>query len=112
MPNDESFFFDRSKESKKSEDGSVRITMEGRVQKVGLRNWIKQRAVKMKVHGWVRNRTSGCVEAFFFGKDEDVREIVKLCHQGPSFAHIKKVKEFPESSTGNKPIEFTILPTV
>jgi len=51
MPNDESFF----NESDAKGGGkivAIRIIIEGRVQKVGLRHWIKQQAVRFKIYGW------------------------------------------------------------
>jgi acylphosphatase len=91
---------------------AVRIIIEGRVQKVGLRHWIKQKAVSLRVYGWVRNRVNLTVEAFFVGNEEDVNEIIKLCYQGPSFAHVKRIREFPQTNIENVPNEFVILPTI
>ncbi len=110
MPTDE-IFHDKLK-AVKGDKVAVRVTMEGKVQKVGLRHWIKQKAVHNEVFGWVRNRSNGCVEAFFYGYEENVTEMLKLCYQGPSFAFIKKVKEFPQTEVANIPLEFMILPTV
>lgn len=110
MPIDE-IFHDKLK-ALKGDKVSTRVVLEGKVQKVGLRHWIKQKAVNLEIYGWVRNRTNGSVEALFFGYEEDVTEMLKLCYQGPSFAHIKKIKEFPQVETANLPQEFMILPTV
>ena len=110
MPLDE-IFHDKLK-SIKGDKVAIRVILEGKVQKVGLRHWIKQKAINFEIYGWVRNRTSGSVEAFFYGAEEDVMEIIKLCYQGPSFAFIKRVKEFPQVEISNLPQEFTILPTV
>ncbi len=111
MPIDEVFEHTPQKEGG-GEAVSIRIVIEGRVQKVGLRNWIKQKAVALKISGWVRNRVNNTVEATFFGPEQDVRELVKICHQGPSFAYIKKIKEFPQTLLDDAPIEFCILPTI
>lgn len=111
MPSDESFFKRVSKEGD-GEKIAVRIIIEGRVQKVGLRHWIKQTSVRMGVNGWVRNRVNMTVEAFLVGNKESVTEVIKLCYQGPSFAHVKRIKEFPQTNVENVPNEFIILPTV
>lgn len=110
MPSDE--IFHDGKKTVKGNKLAVRVVLEGKVQKVGLRHWIKQKAVSFELFGWVRNKTSGSVEALFYGMEEDVAEMVKLCYQGPSFAYIKKVKEFPQVEVSNMPNEFMILPTV
>lgn len=110
MPNQESFL--TSFQAKGGgEKISIRITVEGRVQKVGLRNWLKNKAVSFKVCGWVRNRNDGNVEAMLYGHEEDVKELIKLCHQGPSFAHVKRIKEFPQPELDTIPTDFSILAT-
>lgn len=111
MPMDESFF-GRYDDKDKGKPTAVRVIIEGRVQKVGLRHWIKRKATQFKISGWVRNRMNSSIEAMFYGNEESVSEMVKLCHQGPSFAHVKRVKEFPQTDVGNPPTEFTILPTI
>ena len=110
MPIDE--LFHESNKANKGDKVSIRVIFEGKVQKVGLRHWIKQKAVSLEIYGWVRNRANGTVEALFFGYETDVGEMMKLCYQGPSFAFIKKVREFPQVDTANLPQEFMILPTV
>lgn len=111
MPHEESFFNHTEKKGSGEKIG-VRVIIEGRVQKVGLRNWIKQKAISLDVCGWVRNRMNDTVEAFFYGSEDAVGEIIEMCYQGPSFAHIKKIKEFPQKEMDNIPREFVILPTV
>ena len=112
MPGDEEEIFHDKAKKNQFDKVAVRIVLEGKVQKVGLRHWIKQRAVSFELFGWVRNRSNGSVEAMFYGLEENVNEIIKLCYQGPSFAYIKKVKEFPQVEISNIPMEFMILPTV
>ncbi len=111
MPFDE-IFPDKQKASKNAAKMAIRIVLEGRVQKVGLRQWIKQKATGLSVSGWVRNRTNGTVEAFFYGSESQVRSVVKMCYKGPSFAFIKKIKEFPQVHIPSVSIEFMILPTI
>jgi acylphosphatase len=111
MPMEESFFKKTGKEGG-GEKIAIRIVIEGRVQKVGLRSWIKQTCVRLGVNGWVRNKGNGTVEAFLCGDKEIVTEVIKLCYQGPSFAHVKRIKEFPQTNIDNVPNEFVILPTI
>lgn len=112
MPSDEGEMFLNSTKKSKGKKVTIRVVIEGKVQKVGLRNWIKQKAVSLGICGWVRNKSSGSVEAFFYGAEEDVGEIIKLCYQGSSFAHVKRIKEFPQMEISNLPLEFIILPTI
>lgn len=112
MPSDEDEIFHDKSKGGKGTKVAVRIVIEGRVQKVGLRRWIKQKAVSLDLCGWVRNKSNGSVEALFYGVEDNVGEIIKLCYQGPTFAHIKRIKEFPQVETSGLPLEFAMLPTV
>ncbi|MDB2414944.1 acylphosphatase [Rickettsiales bacterium] len=107
MPIDETFYEDNRKD--KSKIVAVRVILEGRVQKVGLRNWIKQRAARLNIDGWARNKGSDAVEAMFFGSENDVNEMIKLCYQGTSFAYIRKIREFPQADLEGIPRGFSLL---
>jgi len=110
MPLEEIFYSD--KKSKSQKQITIRIIIIGRVQNVGMRNWIKRKANQFDVNGWVRNRKADdTVEALFQGNEEDVIEILQLCYNGPSFAHVKRIKEFPLKEEGISK-GFFILPSV
>ena len=55
----------------------------GKVQGVGFRYWLYEKAIKKNMRGFVKNRTSGEVEALLIGNDKDVNEIIKQCENGP-----------------------------
>lgn len=78
-----------------SDDIAVRVTIRGRVQGVGFRDWTEHRARKRALRGWVRNRRDGSVEALFAGPDEAVREMIAACHRGPGPAHVEAIVEAP-----------------
>ena len=88
---------------------AVRVLIEGRVQGVGFRYWMIERAGGLGLDGWVRNRRDGAVEAVFAGPADAVAEMLRHCHDGPAFARVTRVQEWPEAS----PIEagFNALPT-
>ena len=89
---------------------AVRVLIEGRVQGVGFRYWLIERAGGLGLDGWVRNRRDGAVEAVFAGPAEAVTEMVRRCQDGPAFARVARVNEQPEPG----PVEagFNALPTV
>ena len=64
----------------------------GKVQGVGFRYWLYMKAKEKNINEWVKNKLSGKVEALLIGKDEDVKEVIKQCEVGPSFANVTKVK--------------------
>jgi acylphosphatase len=45
----------------------------------------------MGVHGWVRNRRDGTVEALFEGERARVEEMVDWCRRGPELARVETV---------------------
>ena len=48
------------------------IFIEGYVQGVGYRSFVRSWAIRLKVSGWVRNRTDGAVEALVQGAEADL----------------------------------------
>jgi len=59
-------------------DGAVRLTawMHGRVQGVGMRWWIRARALEAGLAGWARNLDDGRVEVVAEGPDPACRALL------------------------------------
>ncbi|NEE01434.1 acylphosphatase [Phytoactinopolyspora halotolerans] len=70
---------------------TVRITVEGRVQSVGYRQWFASQAQTRKVTGWVRNRPEGGVEAVVRGPADDVWVLASCAVIGPRKANVTSV---------------------
>ena len=70
---------------------ALHISIYGRVQAVGFRNWMKKNAEKKAVLGWVRNASDGSVEAFIQGEDENLNDLLALCWEGPDLADVEDV---------------------
>ena len=64
----------------------VHIILRGRVQGVGFRFFIHDRARQLGLTGWVRNLADERVEAVATGEDERLRQFVALCKNGPPAA--------------------------
>ena len=75
---------------------AVRVLIEGRVQGVGFRYWMIERAGALGLDGWGRNRRDGAVEAVFAGDADAVADMLRCCHEGPAFARVARVHERPE----------------
>ncbi|MGE0152489.1 MAG: acylphosphatase [Reyranellaceae bacterium] len=72
-------------------DVALRLTIAGRVQGVGYRDWAVRQARSLGLKGWVRNRRDGTVEALAVGPDEAVQLFVQACHRGPAMARVERV---------------------
>ncbi|KJV09976.1 hypothetical protein VZ95_07990 [Elstera litoralis] len=91
---------------------AVHLFIEGRVQGVGFRDWLRREAEGLGLHGWVRNRGDGRVEAQAQGAPEAIQKLVAACHRGPELAHVRHVEldEIPINSALSA--EFVRLSTV
>ena len=88
----------------------ARLTITGRVQGVGYRDWVIATARRHGLSGWVRNRTDGAVEALIVGDDEPVGEMIDACRRGPTLARVDNVDIEPVD-LDVLPQGFTQLPT-
>lgn len=74
---------------------AVRVRIAGRVQGVWFRGWTVQRAMELKLDGWVRNRSDGSVEALFAGPANVVETMLQQCWEGPPSARVTDVRTEP-----------------
>ncbi|MET0788298.1 MAG: acylphosphatase [Cellulomonas sp.] len=80
-----------------------RVLVHGSVQGVGYRWSLSREARRLGVHGWVRNRPDGTVEAVLEGADDAVDALEAWCRTGPGGAGVSGVdvtSEEPEGLTG------------
>lgn len=70
-----------------------RLVIAGRVQGVGFRAWMTDKAQALGVDGWVRNRMDGTVEALVAGDVSAVEELLRLCRRGPRMAEVASIDE-------------------
>jgi len=70
-----------------------RLVISGRVQGVGYREWMVDKARSLGVSGWVRNRLDGSVEALVAGDVAAVEELSRLCRRGPRMAQVVSIEE-------------------
>ncbi len=79
------------------------VFISGRVQGVFFRGSTQDQAYKLGIHGWVKNRWNGQVEAVFEGDEEAVQKLISWVHHGPPGAVVEDVKIEWEEYSG----EFT-----
>lgn len=69
------------------------LRIEGRVQGVGYRDWMLREAVRLGLHGWVRNRPDGSVQALVAGEEGAVQALLTACRRGPVLARVERIEE-------------------
>src|SRR5688572_5817402 len=72
---------------------ALRLRIHGRVQGVSYRDWTVKTATALGLHGWVRNRLDGTVEALAIGEETQVRALMEECRKGPQLAQVERIDE-------------------
>jgi len=75
---------------------SVRLYIEGTVQGVFYRAFIKENAERYNVKGFVRNLEDGRVEIFLEGNANEVNKMMEIAKKGPKHSQIRNVRIKPE----------------
>jgi acylphosphatase len=88
----------------------ARLTISGRVQGVGYRDWATGTARRLGLTGWVRNRRDGAVEALIVGEEAAVGQMIEACRRGPPMALVDEIDVDPVD-LDILPAGFTQLPT-
>lgn len=73
----------------------LRAVARGRVQGVGFRWFVRERARMAGVDGWVRNCPDGSVELLASGAPESVDALVHAVRSGPAGARVDAVDVRP-----------------
>jgi acylphosphatase len=69
------------------------LRIEGRVQGVGYRDWMCREATRLGLHGWVRNRPDGSVQALVDGEEGAVQALLTAARRGPPLARVERIEE-------------------
>ncbi len=75
---------------------SVRLYINGTVQGVFFRIFVKENAERYNVKGFVRNLEDGRVEVFLEGDSDGVNKMIELCKKGPRHSQIRDIQIKPE----------------
>ena len=77
-----------------------RFVVSGRVQGVGFRWFVQEKAAIEGAVGWVRNLPDGTVEALIQGEAEAVLRIDRQIRRGPPAARVESVEAVDEPASG------------
>ena len=81
----------------------IHAVVEGRVQGVFFRDFVRAHARRLQLTGWVRNAAAGEVEVVAEGEDAALDQLAMLLEQGPPPARVDDVRISDAPLTG----EFT-----
>ncbi len=74
---------------------AVRYIVHGRVQGVGFRFFVQQRAQALQVRGWVRNRHDGSVEVLAIAPPSVHQDLQRELRKGPPASRVESVQIAP-----------------
>ena len=86
----------------------LHVLVRGRVQGVGFRWFVRQRASSLGLAGWVKNRADGTVEVAAEGSSDAVERLRQILERGPDGADVAAVDELGAIDDPLPPA-FTIL---
>ncbi|WP_213687432.1 acylphosphatase [Acinetobacter sp. WY4] len=76
----------------------IKMNISGQVQGVGYRYWFAEQAQALGLKGYVKNLSTGEVEAVIAGTDSQLQEMITRSWKGPARAIVQAViQEYLES---------------
>lgn len=78
----------------------LRAALQGRVQGVGMRYFVQERAHDLQLTGFVRNLRNGDVEVVAEGEEGALEALLAGLHQGPTSARVDDVVAVWSPATG------------
>ena len=77
---------------------ALHIVLIGRVQGVGFRYFVRQKAIDLKLKGWVRNKPDGSVEIEVEGHSDLIAVFIDMINIGNSMSRVDRIfkSELPD----------------
>jgi len=89
---------------------AIHLKVVGRVQGVGFRWFVRERAEELGVSGWVKNTSTGDVEVAASGEEAKLALLEAAVRRGPTAARVQRVDRLPPPSDASYPTPFRIDP--
>ena len=86
----------------------AKMVVQGTVQGIFFRQFVKGHAEDLKLRGFVRNLSNGDVEVIVEGEKENINRLLEFLKKGPEHSQIRHV-EFTEKKWSGDFKEFKIL---
>lgn len=84
---------------------SYKISVRGKVQKVGYRYNAQAMAHKLDLTGFVRNQFDESVLVHVEGEEENIHRFIEWCHTGPRLADVLEVQSEEQEVQGYQTFE-------
>jgi acylphosphatase len=81
---------------------SNRYFVQGRVQGVGYRYFVRREAERLEIAGFTRNLPDGRVEVVAEGRDEDLAAFESRLKEGPAFSEVSNVERVSIAPRGDQ----------
>ena len=86
----------------------IHLRVVGRVQGVGFRWFVVEKAEELGISGWVKNTSAGDVEVVASGDDVKLALLEAAVHRGPTGASVQRVEHLPSMAGTSYPSPFRI----
>lgn len=84
---------------KEQQPSRLHAIVEGRVQGVSFRYFVEREALKLGIHGWVRNRWEGTVEVLAEGDRQSLEKFLAALQRGSRSSFVTRVNPKWEAGT-------------
>lgn len=89
-------------------EACIHTIIRGRVQGVGFRGFVQDKALKLGLQGWVRNKGEDQVEVWAEGISGTLQNLLDDLGEGPSMARVDEITTDRPEPTG-KYKQFSVL---
>lgn len=88
---------------------SIHLEVSGRVQGVGFRWFVVDKARELGLSGWVRNSRNGKVELAASGSAAALAQLESAVRAGPAGAHVENINRLAPIAADSLESPFTIV---
>jgi len=88
---------------------SIHLEIHGRVQGVGFRWYVVEKAQQLKLAGWVRNKSDGNVEIAAAGERDALARLEAAVKSGPRGARVEQIRNLSPVSIESLRTPFEIV---
>ncbi len=69
----------------------IHCVVQGKVQRVGYRDFIDVYAKEHALYGWIKNNENGSVELVLQGMPDELKECIEILNQGSLLARVENM---------------------